>query len=230
MPGLSVAGSHSKAPSLGYTKQWACFPPEEQLLLPGGNLPGLIRKGDEGSQKAFDGGIALNIASGWFSSMSLQITRIKPNPVGKDRTRYGQTPAAQLAAEWVDFKNTGAAAFDCGQLELWHRAYHHGKAPSWEKVMSFKGALQPGKIVRVHSGSGPDSVIRDEDRRGADFHLFTDKDYVWNNKEGDTPALFNPVTKITLDSASYDPNPPEGEELVRSGDKLVPARKAAYSS
>src|ERR1035438_6003964 len=31
----------------------------------------------------------------------------------------------------------------------------------------------------------------------------TDKDYVWNNKEGDTPALFNPVTKVTLDSASY---------------------------
>jgi hypothetical protein len=57
----------------------------------------------------------------------------------------------------------------------------------------------------------PDSVIRDEDRRGADFHLFSDKDYVWNNKEGDTPALYNPVTKVTLDSASYDPNPPEGK-------------------
>ena len=48
----------------------------------------------------------------------------------------------------------------------------------------------------------PDSVIRDEDRRGADFHLFSDKDYVWNSKEGDTPALYNPVTKVTLDSAS----------------------------
>jgi len=39
----------------------------------------------------------------------------------------------------------------------------------------------------------------------------------------------NPVTKVTLDSASYDPNPPEGEELVRSGDKLVAVRKPAYS-
>ena len=75
----------------------------------------------------------------------------------------------------------------------------------------------------------PDSVIRDEDRRGADFHLFSDKDYVWNNKEGDTPALYNPVTKVTLDSASYDPNPPEGEVLMRSGDKLVPTRVPSYS-
>ena len=31
-----------------------------------------------------------------------------------------------------------------------------------------RGTLQPGKTVRVHSGSGRDSVIRDEDRRGAD--------------------------------------------------------------
>jgi hypothetical protein len=161
--------------------------------------------------------------------MALQITRIKPNPAGKDRNRYGQTPASQLAAEWVDFKNNGTASFDCSQLELWHRAYHHGQAPTWDKVMSFKGSLQPGKTVRVHSGSGPDNVIRDEDRQGADFHLFTDKDYVWNNKEGDTPALYNPVTKVTLDSASYDPNPPEGEVLVRSGDKLVPSTKAAYT-
>ena len=57
----------------------------------------------------------------------------------------------------------------------------------------------------------------------------TDKDYVWNNKEGDTPALFNPVTKVTLDSASYDPNPPQGEVLVRSGAKLVPATPLSYS-
>jgi hypothetical protein len=60
--------------------------------------------------------------------------------------------------------------------------------------------------------------------------LFTGKNFVWNNKEGDTPALYNPTTKVTLDSASYDPNPPEGEILVRKGDKLVPIAKAAYSS
>ena len=161
--------------------------------------------------------------------MPLQIVRIKPNPAGKDRNRYGQTPAAQLAGEWVDFTNNGTAPFDLSNVELWHRAYHHGQSPTWDKVMSFTGNLQPGRTVRVHSGSGPDSVIRDEDRPGADFHLFSDKDYVWNNKEGDTPALYNPVTKVTLDSASYDPNPAEGEVLIRSGDKLVPAKVPSYS-
>ena len=95
--------------------------------------------------------------------------------------------------------------------------------------MAFKGSLQPGKTVRVHSGSGPDSVIREEDRKGADIHVFTDRDYVWNNKEGDTPALYNPVTHVTLDSASYDPNPPEGEVLFRSSGKLVPVRTSVLA-
>jgi hypothetical protein len=98
--------------------------------------------------------------------MALQITQIKPNPTGKDRNRQGQTQAAQLAAEWVDFKNDGTSPFDLSPVELWHRAYHVGQAPSWEKITSFKGTLQPGKTIRVHSGSGPDSLIRDEDRRG----------------------------------------------------------------
>jgi hypothetical protein len=161
--------------------------------------------------------------------MALQITRIKPNPTGKDRNRYGQASAAQLAAEWVDFQNNGTGGVDLSPVELWHLAYHQGQNPTWEKIMTFSGTLQPGKTVRVHSGSGPESVLRDEDRRGADHHLFTGNNYVWNNKEGDTPALFNRVSKVTIDSASYDPNPPEGEVLVRSGSKLVPARTPSYS-
>lgn len=171
----------------------------------------------------------MSLSKDGHKSMALQIVRIKPNPAGKDRNRYGQTSSDQLAAEWVDFQNNGTASVDLSPIELWHRAYHHGQAPTWEKVVSFSGALQPGKTVRVHSGSGPDSVLRDEDRRGADHHLFNSKNYVWNNEEGDTPALFNHVTKVTLDSASYDPNPPEGEVLVRSGAKLVPAIKPSYS-
>ncbi|HAX41799.1 MAG TPA: lamin tail domain-containing protein [Bryobacteraceae bacterium] len=161
--------------------------------------------------------------------MALQIMRIKPNPAGKDRSRYGQSSAAQLAAEWVDFQNTSSVAVDLAPVELWHQAYHHGQNPTWEKVTTFSGTLAPGKNVRVHSGSGPESIIRDDDRRGADYHVFTGKNYIWNNKEGDTPALFNRVTEVTLDSASYDPNPPEGEVLVRSGNKLVPARTVSYS-
>lgn len=81
----------------------------------------------------------------------------------------------------------------------------------------------PGKIVRVHSGQNRElSVVRPDDLAGADYHVFTGDDaYVWNNKQGDTPLLFYDVKKETIDSASYDPNPPEGVVLVRQGDKLV---------
>jgi hypothetical protein len=64
---------------------------------------------------------------------------------------------------------------------------------------------------------------------GADYHVFTGEDeYVWNNRQGDTPLLFNDTTEKTIDKASYDPNPPEGVVLVRAGDKLVtPVSRAA---
>jgi hypothetical protein len=158
--------------------------------------------------------------------MSLYITRIKPNPAGKDRGPHGQTSASQLAAEWVDFENNGTGGVDLSMVELFHRAYHYGQQPTWERVSTFTGILPAGKSVRVHSGGGPEGVIRDEDRRGADYHVFSGENYVWNNKEGDTPALYHTTTKTTLDAASYDPNPPEGQVLVRSGDKLVSPQPA----
>jgi hypothetical protein len=68
-----------------------------------------------------------------------------------------------------------------------------------------------------------------EDLAGADYHLFTGEDeYVWNNRQGDSPLLFVEATKTTIDKASYDSNPPEGVVLVRAGDKLVaPVSRAA---
>jgi hypothetical protein len=77
--------------------------------------------------------------------MALQITRIKPDPAGKDRNRFGQTSGSQLAAEWVDFRNDGATAVNLAPIELWHRAYHHGQHPTWELATTFTGTLQPGK-------------------------------------------------------------------------------------
>jgi hypothetical protein len=112
-------------------------------------------------------------------------------------------------------KSDGATAVNLAPIELWHRAYHHGQNSTLEQATT--GTLQPGRTVRVHSGSGPDSVIRDEDLRGADHDVFTQKDYIWNNDEGDTPALYNRTTQATIDSASYDLHPPQGEVLVRSG-------------
>lgn len=37
--------------------------------------------------------------------MRLIVIRIKPNPTGKDRPPHGGLTAAQLAGEWVDFRN-----------------------------------------------------------------------------------------------------------------------------
>jgi hypothetical protein len=150
---------------------------------------------------------------------TLQITRIKPNPAGKDKTPSGMASASQLAAEWVDFKNTGVLPVNVagGATE--------GK---WDKIMDFTGTLPAGQTVRVHSGSGPESAIRAEDRAGAEHHVFTGRNYVWNNRQGDKPTLFEPAQKQNIDQATYDPYPPEGEILIRSGSKLVPAYAPAY--
>jgi hypothetical protein len=62
-------------------------------------------------------------------------------------------------------------------------------------------------------GFGPPSTGRDA--------------YVWNNAEGDGPGLWRPSMKSWVDRTSYDPNPPEGAVLVRTGEKLSPAVRAA---
>lgn len=162
---------------------------------------------------------------------SLLITRIKPNPAGKDRSRHGSLTVSQLGAEWVDFKNVGSAAFRLDGLELYHLAYvHAGAKPEWQKVMGFTGTLGVGATVRVHSGQVRDpSVLNAEDLRDADFHLFTGRDaFVWNNREGDSPGLWWNQQKSWEDKADYDPWPPEGAILVRSGTKLVPSQASGY--
>jgi hypothetical protein len=152
---------------------------------------------------------------------SLLLTQIKPNPFGKDRSRHGAS-AAQLGAEWVDFKNAGTLGVPLDDDVLYHRAFSGGTS-SWKQVMTFSGTLAPGKIVRVHAGRLREvSVLRQEDIDGAHHHLFTGEDqYIWNNAEGDTAGLWDSAVKQWIDQASYDPNPPEGVILVRSGDKFV---------
>ena len=157
---------------------------------------------------------------------TLRVVQLKPNPVGKDRNRLGVLSPAQLGAEWVDFKNTGIIAIDLQNVRLYHVAYAPGEPNGhWEEIMSFKGSLPPGKVVRVHSGQNRDtSVLRQEDLLGADYHLFTGRDsYVWNNQKGDIAALGDGSVLSLIDRAPYDPNPPEGVVLVRIGEKLVPA-------
>jgi hypothetical protein len=98
--------------------------------------------------------------------------------------------------------------------------------------MSLKGALGAGKVLRIHSGSGPVNALRAEDLSGADFHLFRGADvYIWNNAEGDTSRITvdSNGSEQDVDKAGYDPHPPEGVVLVRSGDKLVPSGASAYA-
>jgi hypothetical protein len=152
---------------------------------------------------------------------SLRIIKAKPNPRGKDR--YGSyIPPAQLAAEWVDFENSGNEKYSLVDIELNHIAYQPiCKNGKWDPVMTFTGNLEPEKVVRVHSGAKISLAdMNIEDVTGADFHLFTGKNYVWNNDCGDSSGLWN--GNAWVDKASYDPYPPEGRILRRVGDKLIP--------
>lgn len=152
----------------------------------------------------------------------LKLVRIKPNPSGKDRPRFGSPSPAQLGAEWIDIQNIGGQAIDLNGVELHHAAYGPGCSnPRWEQVIVLRGSLGAGKTVRVHAGENrPPSVLHLEDFLGADHHVFTGSDrYVWNNTCGDTAGLF--CNSIKLDQASYSPNPPEGQVLVRQGDRFV---------
>jgi hypothetical protein len=159
----------------------------------------------------------------------LQLFRIKPNPRGKDHPKSGPLDPAQLAGEWIDIRNADASAVNLDGLELRHAAYGRGcSSPTWQRVMSFRGSLEPGKTLRVHAGQVRSiSLLHPEDVAGAVHHLFTGDDrYVWNNMCGDTAGLVRGGTMV--DQASYAPNPPEGQVLYRTGDRFI-ATSAASS-
>jgi len=52
--------------------------------------------------------------------MKLTIIRIKPNPAGKDRPPHGGPSPAQLAAEWIDFRNEQGQDVSLNGVSLWH--------------------------------------------------------------------------------------------------------------
>ena len=156
---------------------------------------------------------------------TLQISQLKPNPAGKDRNRTGTVSATQLAGEWVDIKNTGNQSANLENVELNHKAFSpQDPAGRWVGIFTFPNfILRAGEVVRIHSGRNRDlSVIAPADMSGANYHGFTGMDnYVWNNREGDTAALWNLTHSDWIEQSSYDPYPPEGVVLVRVGSKLV---------
>lgn len=160
----------------------------------------------------------------------MKSVRIKPNPTGKDRNRRGQATAAQLGAEWVDLKNEGTIAVTLNGLSLHHVAYSGtSDKGTWERVRGFTGSLGAGKVMRVHSGSGPVTALDAADLVGADEHVFTNKDkYIWNNDRGDCSALQKDGESEKFDMCWYDPTPPEGVILQRvNGKFVVPAGSMA---
>ncbi len=147
---------------------------------------------------------------------SLKISKAKPNPLGKDWYEV-DIPAAQLAAEWVEFKNEGNESFNLSNIGL----YHKTRSGEFKLVYLFNRVLGVGLTIRVHSGGGPESVLRPIDKEGAEINVFTGNTYVWNNDIGDEPGLWNRSNSVWVDSTYYDPYPPEGAILFRLGGKLV---------
>ena len=154
--------------------------------------------------------------------MNLLITKAKPNPLGKDRIGRTFTPAVQLAAEWVDFQNIARTPINLSGTQMYHIAYLPNGTTEWELVIELSGTIQPGEIVRVHSGNPlalnqmnyPDAI-------GATYHVFTGKNYVWNNNKLDKPYLWYKPTKQGIDQTYYDAYVIEGKILQRVNDKLI---------
>jgi len=154
--------------------------------------------------------------------MNPQIIRAKPNPIGKDK--FGNLSVqVQLAAEWIDIANKGIDPLQINNLRLYHMTFsEYCVKLNYEQVLSFKGILKSGEVIRIHSGGVlPLNQLYAEDIRGADYHLFTGKNYIWNNRCGDSPTLYNYITETIIDKADYFANPPEGKILVRVGNLLI---------
>ena len=133
---------------------------------------------------------------------TIRTNQLKPNPAGKDRTRAGASQT-QLAAEWVDIKNTGRVDVDLTGVTLFHQAFKRDGTFEWEVVRQLTGVLPAGKVLRIHSGIGPYSVVRDEDKAGSDYYFFTEESrYIWNNDK-DTAKLKNKGGSL-IDSCSYN--------------------------
>ncbi len=154
--------------------------------------------------------------------MSLLLTKAKPNPAGKDRLGRIFTPVAQFAAEWVDFQNTTKSPININEVQMYHIEYLQNGSTEWELVTDLSGTLPAGEIVRVHSGNPiPLTQMNYEDRIGANYHVFTGKNYVWNNNRIDKPSLWYKPMKQWLDQADYDAPVGEGRILNRVNQKLI---------
>lgn len=154
--------------------------------------------------------------------INLSITQCKPNPSGKDRFAV-KIPNSQLAGEWVDFYNSGYLSVSLTQIVLYHTAYTQEKPNGvWSKMCGFSFTLPPKEIVRVHAGGIINlNLLTPIDRIGANYHIFTGKNYTLNNDKPEEIGLYDQSNDKWIDIAKYRANPPEGKILERHGDYLI---------
>ncbi len=170
-------------------------------------------------------------------SSLLEVYRAKPNPAGKDRTRSGPIPH-QLAAEWVDIKNVGTQPVAFVSIEVHDTTFgHHCRIDGTEcywRGRNGADTLQPGQILRVHTGSKQYENTLSAEDRGTDVNWsgYAERgNFVLNNDCGDVITVIwaDVAGKRWKDSAGYDPNPPEGVVLYRwPNGKLRPVPVGVY--
>lgn len=135
---------------------------------------------------------------------SLYLTRIQPNPPGRDRTRYSAPTNQQLNEEMVEFVATTER--DLTGDELWHLTFSSQGCTNTgtDRLAKFESVkLSRGDRVMVHTGSGQNGW------NGSTYHVYLGRrNYAWNNDCGDRASLAYNGT--TIDWAQYDPNPREG--------------------
>ena len=139
---------------------------------------------------------------------------------------------SQRHASSGDHRNTASGAISLAGVGLAHRQFDaQGRSEPnstiyWEAPASW--VLQAGQILRVHTGREIDRASMNyTDSVGAHFHAFAEKsNFVLNNNYGDEPSLWakdrDGRWSVRIDGAWYLPYPPEGVELRRVGDHLVP--------
>ena len=157
----------------------------------------------------------------------LIVYRAKPNPAGKDKVHHVPV-LRQLQAEWVDIKNISQANLRLTRVSVDHRAFSQGCSnPKHSEYWKDREGLVlgSGQVLRIHTGRSADSRhMADEDRHGAHVHGWGEHGTFKLNNGACRDRLtiwFFDATWTKIDEAGYDPYPPEGQVLVREGDKLV---------
>lgn len=159
--------------------------------------------------------------------MSILLTQIKPNPLGKDRNK-NDIPNVQLIKEWIDITNFSNQTENLSGLRLTHKTYTTPIDALFNTAGSNKDSvflnlnkvvIGANKTIRIHSGDPVlISSLEQEEKSGIDLedHYFTGiQRYSWNNT-GDIAKIIRPDNSI-LDYAEFS-GPTDGKVLKRLED------------